>query len=135
MFEELKIDGVDIIGLAKGEEEQGLKQEKKEEKVYLPNVKDPARLGSNSPLLFLLQRIRDEAHRFAITFHRKLRKKGALRSALEDIPGIGPAKRKSLLSYFGSLEQVMKASPQQIVSVEKINPKDAQAIYNHLHQG
>ena len=106
-----------VIGLAKREEE-----------IYLPGESDPVRLPRSSAGLKLLQRIRDEAHRFAITYHRRLRRRETLRSVLDEIPGIGAVKRRSLLAHFGSAEAVARARPEDLVAVPGIGPRDAERI-------
>lgn len=106
-----------IVGLAKREEE-----------VYIPGEKEPVQLSRSSEALKLLQRVRDEAHRFAITYHRRLRDKETLRSVLDEIPGIGQVKRRSLLSVFGSAEKVGQASAEELARVPGIGPVDAQRI-------
>ena len=103
---------VPIIGLAKREEE-----------VFLPDQAEPVCLPANSQGLFLLQRIRDEAHRFAITYHKKIRTRRGLASQLEQVPGIGPQRRKVLLKAFGSLDAIRKASVEEIAAVQGI-PRD-----------
>ena len=87
------------------------------ERVFLPNVKDPIVLRQNTSEIFLLARLRDEAHRFAITYHRKLRDRRTLRSELDGIPGVGAARRKALLIRFGSLKGVREASVEELASV------------------
>ena len=119
VFEELNVTGVDVIGLAKeqGRHDKGMT----EEQIYIPGRKEPILLKKNSPVLFLMQKIRDEAHRFAITFHRKRRSKQTVRSALDDIPGIGPIKRKRLLTHFGSLKKVELATEDELKQVKGIS--------------
>src|SRR5262249_19012966 len=95
--------------------------ERSPERVFRPGQKNPIVLKQNSNEMFLLQRLRDEAHRFAITFHRKLRSKRTLKSALDGIEGIGPSKRKALLTAFGSVEKIRAASPEDLASVEGIS--------------
>lgn len=126
VFEELNVTGVDVVGLAKeqGRHDKGMS----EEQVFLPEKKEPIILKKNSPVLFLLQKIRDEAHRFAITFHRKRRSKQTLRSALDDIPGIGPVKRKNLLTHFGSLKKIEIASEEELRKVKGISEANIQAL-------
>ena len=85
--------------------------------------KEPIRLPSNSNALHLLQRIRDEAHRFALTYHRSLRTKNSLHSVLLDIPGIGPKRMKQLLKVFGSVSGIRKASVEQLAKVEGMNKR------------
>lgn len=126
VFEELNVTGVDVIGLAKeqGRHDKGMT----EERIFLPEDKEPILLKKNSPVLFLLQRIRDEAHRVAISFHRKRRSKQTLRSALDDIPGIGPVKRKALLTHFGSLKKVEIASADELREVKGISETNIAAL-------
>lgn len=127
---ELNIVSVDVIGVAKeeGRHDKGGTAEQ----VYLPNVKDPVLLRKTSPILFLLQQIRDEAHRTAISYHRSLRSKKTLYSALDDIPGIGPAKRKLLLTHFGSLKKIQDSTDEQLKSVPGISDAIVEQIRKHL---
>ena len=101
----------------------------KRERVFLPGVKDPLLPAPDSPALLLLQRIRDESHRFAIRYHRELRSKVGLRSILDELPGIGPVKRRSLLRTLGSLEKIRNATQAQLAAVPKISRVDAEMIY------
>ncbi len=103
-------DAVPVAGLAKREEE-----------LFVPERPDAIRLDPASPGLLLLRRVRDEAHRFAITYHRKRRRKRGLRSQLDDIPGIGPVKRKALLTHFGSLKAIRKADRDALKEVKGIS--------------
>ncbi len=91
------------------------------ERVFRPGQKNPIVLEANSNELFLLQRLRDEAHRFAITFHRKLRAKRTLRSALDGIEGVGPAKKKALLTAFGSVDKIRGATPAELSALPGIS--------------
>lgn len=100
----------------------------KREKLFLAGVKDPLQPPADSAALLLLQRIRDESHRFAIRYHRELRSRLGLRSILEELPGIGPAKRRSLLRVLGSLERVKQASAEELASVPKLTRADAERI-------
>jgi excinuclease ABC subunit C len=104
------------------------------ERVFLPGRKDPVVLRQNSAELFLLARLRDEAHRFAITFHRKLRRERNFQSVLEEIPGIGEGRKKALLRHFGSLKKVKDASVEAIAEVEGFGPKQARVIYEFFHR-
>jgi len=126
VFEELNVITVDVIAMAKeeGRHDKGMSLEQ----VFLPNIKDPVFLKRTSPVLFLLQRIRDEAHRVAITFHRKRRSKAIVRSVLDDIPGIGPAKRKALLTHFGSVKNIEKATEEDLRAAKGISSANAKAI-------
>jgi excinuclease ABC subunit C len=104
------------------------------ERVFLPGRKDPVVLRQNSAELFLLARLRDEAHRFAITFHRKLRRERNFQSVLEEIPGIGEGRKKALLRHFGSLKRVREASPEEIAEVEGFGEKQARAVHDFFHR-
>ena len=106
VLKELGIEGIPIIGLAK-----------KFEEIYVPNEKNPIILPRNSNLLKIFQRVRDEAHRFAVKLHKKQREKRVRRSVLDDIKGIGPATRNKLLRHFGSVENMKKATPEEIAKV------------------
>jgi excinuclease ABC subunit C len=90
---------------------------KKEELVFARGRSDPITLPSSAPALRLLQQIRDEAHRFAVTFHRKTRARRDLRSGLDEVPGVGPRRRKALLETFGSLAGVRRASREELTAV------------------
>jgi excinuclease ABC subunit C len=99
---------------------------KKEELLFTREHVEPMDLGAASPALLLIQRIRDEAHRFAITFHRQSRARRDLRSELDDVPGIGPRRRKSLLTAFGSLAGVRRATREDLIAV--VGPKCADQV-------
>ncbi|MBM3208209.1 MAG: excinuclease ABC subunit UvrC [Chlamydiae bacterium] len=126
VFKELNIASVDLIALAKEEarHDKGMTLER----VFLPHTKEPVRLEPRSPLLFFLQKIRDNAHEKAIEFHRKTRTKRTIKSALEEIPGIGPVKRKKLLSHFGSIKRILAASDEELLSITGISNKDILSI-------
>jgi excinuclease ABC subunit C len=118
----LSLQDQEIIALAKRLDE-----------VYLPGVAEPLMLPKTSPSLRLLQRIRDEAHRFAITYHRTRREKRLTHSALDDIAGIGESRKKVLLTRFGSVERIQSASLEAILAAEGISEKVALKIYQHFH--
>ncbi len=103
------------------------------DRIFLEGEKTPLLLPASSTLLQLLQRIRDEAHRFAIDYHRRLHRQKATSSRLEEIPGIGPQRRAALLNHFGSLEQLYRASLKDLVSVPGISGALAERIYRELH--
>ena len=105
---------------------------KKEEEVFLPGRPDPVILGRRNPALHLLQRLRDEAHRFAITYNRKLRSKRTLTSRLEEVPGIGPSRVNALLTRFGSVKGVKEASAEEISSLPGFNRTLALRILTYL---
>jgi excinuclease ABC subunit C len=104
------------------------------ELIFVPGRSDPIVLPRNSQALFLLQRIRDEVHRFSVTFHRTVRAKTITTSALDAIPGIGDARKRELLKRFGSLERLKRASLDEIASAPSMNSKVAATVYNSLHQ-
>lgn len=108
---------------------------KREEALFLPNCAEPVRLPPGSQGLFLLQRIRDEAHRFAVSHHRLRRKRAGLASELDAIPGIGPARRKALLRAFGSLARIRAASVEELAAVPGISRTLAETIKEHLGGG
>lgn len=128
-------DQIEVVSLAKRHvlnDGHGRNVVKSEERVFLPNRKDPIVLPRNSTALFLLVRIRDEAHRFAITYNRELRRRARLKSALDDIEGIGPVRRRALLRHFGSLRRMRVASLTELKSVKGVNAELAAAIRRHL---
>ncbi len=116
-LDELGIDDIPVCGLAKRLEE-----------VWLPSQEDPVILPRTSEALFLLQRLRDEAHRFAITHHRSRRSKSMVESALDDVPGLGEVRRRALLKRFGSLRKIRAASVEEIGAVPGIGQRTAEAI-------
>ncbi|HEV3110950.1 MAG TPA: excinuclease ABC subunit UvrC [Candidatus Binataceae bacterium] len=126
---------IDAIGLAKQHvlnEPRARQVVKSEERVFLPNRKDPVILKQNSNALFLLVRIRDEAHRFAITYNRELRRRARLRTILADVEGIGPVKARALLRHFGSLKRIRAASVEELAEVRGINRELAGAVRRDL---
>ena len=122
VFDELGIVDVQLIGLAKRLEE-----------VWVPDDDEPVILPRNSEGMYLLQQVRDEAHRFAITYHRQQRSKRMRASALEAVPGLGPARRTDLVKHFGSVKKIKEASVEEIQQVKGVGPKLAETIYAHLH--
>ncbi len=120
--------GVDlpIVALAKEKEDEN------PDRVFLPNAKDPIPIRPNSGEMFVLQHLRDEAHRFAVTFHRGQRRRRTLRSALDDVPGIGPNRRQALLRHFGSLKKIREASLEDLVAVPGMTRAAGQAVCQHL---
>ncbi|MBM3143708.1 MAG: excinuclease ABC subunit UvrC [Chloroflexi bacterium] len=114
-------DVLPVVGLAKREEE-----------IFVPDQSQPILLPRKSEGLYLVQRIRDEAHRFAITAHRAQRSRLGIASQLDAIPGIGPARRKALLSHFGSIEAIRQASEEELAAAPKMNAGAAAAVKTHL---
>jgi len=110
-----------VIGLAK-----------KLEEVFLPGTGDPLNINKSSPALILLKQVRDEAHRFAIEFNRKIRSKRTIKSKLDDIKGIGPSKRAALINRFGSVEKIKEQSPESLTEIKGINLELAKNILKNL---
>jgi excinuclease ABC subunit C len=107
---------------------------KREEEIFVPGRSKPVALGRDSAGLQLLQRIRDEAHRFALGFHRQRREARARGSIFDDLQGVGPARRRALLRHFGSTERLLDASQEELEGVPGVPPKTARAIYAQLHK-
>jgi excinuclease ABC subunit C len=129
VLRELGIDGPDVFGLAKARSgEEG--SEREFERVFLPGVDEPIILEPTSQTTHLVARVRDEAHRFAIAYHRKLREKRAIRSELDDVPGIGEARKKALLRHFGSLEKIKQATMEELSTVKGMSKKAAEEVTN-----
>ncbi|TDC59096.1 excinuclease ABC subunit UvrC, partial [Actinomadura sp. GC306] len=121
-LDELGVEDIAVCGIAKRLEE-----------LWLPGEDDPVVLPRNSEGMFLVQRIRDEAHRFAITFHRQRRSKSMTMSELDNVPGLGPARRAALLKHFGSLKRLKDATPEQVAEVPGIGMRSAEGIVAALH--
>lgn len=120
VMEDLGVDEIATIGLAKREEE-----------VFFPKTSLPILIDKGSPALHLLQRLRNESHRFAISYHRSLRKKGTLKSDLDNIEGIGPARRKSLLTTFPTISAIKLASFDELMKAPSMNKNAAKAVYDY----
>lgn len=128
VFEDLGITDITLAAIAKGPNRNA-----GEETFYLP-YKDPFQLPKQDPLLFFLQKIRDEAHRFAISTHRAKRSKTLVRSKLDTVPNIGPKRKKALLHHFGSAQAIQEAALMDLKKVPGISPKLAQSIYSYFHE-
>src|SRR5882762_7982381 len=122
VLQELGLDYIPVAALAKQQEE-----------VYVGDSREPLLLDPTAPALHTLQKIRDEAHRFAITYHKKLRTKRTISSVLDSIPGVGATIRTSLLKTLGSARRVRESSVAELAAVPKVTPKLAQRIYAHFH--
>jgi excinuclease ABC subunit C len=131
VLRDLGIEEPDVIGLAKARSgEEG--SDREFERVFLPGVEEPLILDPTSSTTHLVARARDEAHRFAITYHRKLREKRAIHSELDDVPGIGEVRKKALLRHFGSVEKVKQATSVELAAVKGMTTKAAQEIVNYF---
>ncbi len=122
-LQELEVEGIRLVSLAK-----------KEELLFLPEEKFPLALPPDSPVLRLFQKIRDEAHRFALTYHRLLRDKVTVNSILTRIPGVGEKRQKNLLMHFGSLKKISQASLEELSSVSGMNRQAAEEVYQYFHE-
>jgi excinuclease ABC subunit C len=115
--------GVAVVSLAKRIEE-----------VFLPGRRSPLVLDHSTPELQLLQRVRDEAHRFAVTHHRSRRDRAMTSSLLDELPGVGPARKRALLAHFGSPEAIVSASREELQAVPGLPAKVARELHGHLHR-
>ncbi|HLS82510.1 MAG TPA: excinuclease ABC subunit UvrC [Steroidobacter sp.] len=128
VLEDLEMSAVKVAGVAKGADRRP-----GQERLFLPDRQAPLVLPADSPALHLIQRVRDEAHRFAITGHRQRRAKARTQSILETVPGLGPRKRRELLRQFGGLQGVQRAGVDDLAKVRGIGRRLAQTIYDTLH--
>jgi excinuclease ABC subunit C len=122
VLEELGLEEIGVASLAKRFEE-----------VYVPGRDEPVRIARDSEALYLLQQVRDEAHRFAITYHRQLRGKRMTQSVLDDVPGLGPTRRARLLKQFGSVKRLRELDEDELRAVPWLPDRVALALYDHLH--
>ncbi|HHY04082.1 MAG TPA: excinuclease ABC subunit UvrC [Thermoanaerobacterales bacterium] len=122
-LKELEVYNIPVVGLAE-----------KYEQIFVKDKDDPIILPDNSEALYLVQRVRDEAHRFALSFHRSLRSKKNIRSLLDDIPQIGKKRRIALLKTLGSIDEIKRASVEELTKVPGMNKKAAQSVYNYFHK-
>jgi len=128
VLNELELNWLQVVAVAKGRARRA-----GAEQLFIPGRKRPLQLPADSPALLLIQQIRDEAHRFAITAHRQRRAKARRTSTLEKISGLGPKKRRELLRQFGGLQGVLAAGVDDLVKVRGIGRTLAETIYNELH--
>ncbi|MEK6765518.1 MAG: excinuclease ABC subunit UvrC [Planctomycetota bacterium] len=138
VFDELGVNGVDVIALAKSKKKGAGNADSKrklDERIFVCGKADPIILNQESSELRLLVNIRDEAHRFAITYHKKLRKKQYYESPLDKIVGIGKVKKKNLLRHFGDMQKIRDASLDELGKVKSITVKDANTIYDYFNHG
>jgi excinuclease ABC subunit C len=130
VLDELGVEGITLIGVAKG-----IDRRAGQEQLFLLGQDTPTILAPDSRALHLIQRVRDEAHRFAIAGHRRKRAKRHSQSILETIPGLGPVKRRELLKQFGGLQGILRAGIDDFIQVRGLGRDLAQVIYEHLHPG
>lgn len=133
ILEDLGLHDLEVVSLAKARVDRvGYRDPevtRSRERVFKPNRKNPILLNENSAELYLLERLRDEAHRFAITFHKNLRRKETLKSSLDDVPGVGKKTRTALLQHFGNLRRIKRASVEELQEVEGIGARTAEEIF------
>jgi excinuclease ABC subunit C len=138
VLQELGITAPDVIGLAKESRfisgENNIIISKEEDRVYLPGRKNPVYLSRYPAALFLLQRVRDEAHRFAVSYHRRLKEKIDFRSIVDEIRGIGNSRKKVLLGYFMDVEKIKEASKEELEKIPGIGKETAHRIFDHFHR-
>ena len=130
VLRDLELPGVAVAGVAKGADRRPV-----QERIFTPEHEEAIALSPDSPALHLIQRVRDEAHRFAIVGHRRRRARRHNESTLEAIPGLGPARRRELLKQFGGLQGILRAGVDDLAQVRGIGKPLAQSIYEHLHPG
>jgi excinuclease ABC subunit C len=123
VLQELELENIPVIGLAKRLEE-----------IFIPDRENSLILAKDSLSLTLLKRIRDESHRFAIQYHRKIRSKGSIKSQLDDIPGLGQKKKKALIKHYKSISNLKSLSEEELQEVKGIGPRLARTIWTHLHE-
>lgn len=136
VLEELGVHDLDVVGIAKSRlqvDPQSGQRRHSDERLYRPQRKNAVLFPVNSPALFLLQRVRDEAHRFAITYHRTLRQKQQRHSSLEEVPGVGAQRRTQLLRHLGSVQHVREASLEALCAVPGLPQAVARAVYAYYH--
>jgi excinuclease ABC subunit C len=128
VFQQLGIDDVPVAAIAKGPDRDAGR-----EKIFMPDKNAPIQLGHKDPVLYFLQRIRDEAHRFAIGTHRAKRGKQVQRSILDEVPGIGAMRKKALLHHFGAAQSVANAGVKDLEAVDGVSRAMAKKIYDWFH--
>lgn len=137
VLDDLGLHDTEVISLAKSRVDKSgfddAEITRSAERVFLPGRKNPLVLKQNSAELYLLQRLRDEAHDFAIGFHKKLRRKQTLRSSLNEIQGVGPSTKKDLLRHFGSLKKIKAATLEELMEVKGVGPATAKVIHQFFH--
>jgi excinuclease ABC subunit C len=128
VLDELGLPDIKLAAIAKGPDRNAGR-----ERIYIPG-REPFILEPRDPVLYCLQKLRDEAHRFAVGAHRARRKKSISASPLDEVPGIGPARKRALLKHFGSAKAVSRAGIADLESVGGISAQMAKTIYDHFHE-
>ena len=128
-LEEIGVANVPLVGIAKGADRDAGR-----ETFFLPG-KAPIKLPPRDPALYFVQRLRDEAHRFAIGAHRARRKRDMAKSPLDEIPGIGPSRKRALLHHFGPMKAIQRAALEDRMRAPGVNAGTARAVYNFFHEG
>ena len=129
VFAQLGVQGVALASIAKGPDRNAGRE------TFFIHGREPFKLAPRDPALFFVQRLRDEAHRFAIGTHRARRKKDFVRSPLDEIPGVGPSRKRALLHAFGSAKDVAKAGLADLEKTPGLNAATAKRIYDFFHEG
>ncbi len=129
VFAELGVDKVTLLGVAKGPDRDAGR-----ETLFMPD-RAAIKLEPRDPVLYFIQRLRDEAHRFVIGSHRKLRKKDIREAGLQEIPGIGPSRKRALLHHFGTLKEIERASVADLGKVPGLSAESARKIFDFFHPG
>jgi len=132
VLEDLGLDDLPMVGISKPRTEHAKGQRSATDKLVRYHLKDPLRLPARHPGLRMLQYLRDETHNAAVTYQRKARTKAKVRSVLEDIPGVGPAKRRALLKHFGSIPKILQATEEQLAETPSFGPASAARLYAAL---
>ena len=128
IMREMNVEDIAMVGVAKGEDRDAGKEE------FHRTGKRPFALRHNDPVLYFVQRMRDEAHRFAIGTHRAKRAKSQMKNPLDEVEGVGPKRKKALLLHFGSAKAVSRANLSDLRSVDGVSEAMAQTIYDHFHE-
>ncbi len=128
-LDEMGIADVPLVGIAKGRDRDAGR-----ETFFMPG-KAPIKLPPRDPALYFVQRLRDEAHRFAIGAHRAKRKRDMAKSPLDEIPGIGPSRKRALLHHFGTMKAIQRAALEDLMKAPGVNAATARAVYDYFHEG
>ncbi len=128
-LDELGVTGVPLVGVAKGRDRDAGRE------TFFAPGRPPFKLPPRDPALYFIQRLRDEAHRFAIGAHRAKRKKEMTKNPLDEIPGIGPTRKRALLHHFGTVKAISRAALEDLMRTPGVNAATAKAIYDHFHDG